>query len=103
VNAARRRTWPLGLAAAAAAAPCVYAIARVIESRISPEADPAAVLWAEHSALQTRLMVAGYATAVLAGGTVALVSWRPRIAPRLVAALGAVSVLATLLVVLRWP
>jgi hypothetical protein len=59
----------LGLAAGFVSAPLVYACVRVAQHRMSPEPDPAAVIWAEHSAALSRFTVTGFVSAMV------LIAW----------------------------
>ncbi len=61
-----------GIAIALASSPTAYAVLRAIESRASPEPDPASIVWAERSAQLTRLTLAAYVAAGLATGAIAL-------------------------------
>ncbi len=96
MNAAAKVSRPLGFAAGFAAAPLVYALVRVVALRMEPEADPAAVIWAEHSATVTRLVVTLYVGVAVLGGAVSLASAAPRVMPRVVGAVALVAALAVL-------
>lgn len=94
MSTTRSSAQTMGLAAGVASAPLAYALLRALEARISPEHDPAAMIWAEHSAMHSRLLVTGYVTAVATLGTLALARATPRHAPHVVAAFALLSALA---------
>ena len=87
---------PLGFAAGFAAAPLVYALVRVLSMRMEPEADPSAVIWAEHSPTVTRLVVTLYVGLAVLGGAVSLASAAPRAMPRVIAAVAVAAAIAVL-------
>lgn len=89
-----RVSRPLGLAAGFAAAPCVYALVRVISGRVDSEADPSAVIWAEHSPTVTHLVVTLYIGLVVMGAMMSLASAVPRAMPRTVAVIAVIAALA---------
>jgi hypothetical protein len=66
------RPWVAGLSLALALAPATRSLVAMIERVQRPEADPAAVVWAEHSAFVDRALVTAYLTVALAVALTAL-------------------------------
>lgn len=93
----------LGVSLALCLAPAVYAIARVVERAISPEQDPAAIIWTERSTVQARLMVTAFVTIVALWGALGIAQRWPQQMPRVVA-IAAVGACVLLLVQTTvWP
>jgi hypothetical protein len=66
------RPWAAGLSLALAVAPATRTLVALIERAKHPEADPASVVWAEHSAFVDRALVTAYLTVALAVALTAL-------------------------------
>lgn len=62
----RPRPWRVGVTLALAAMPLTGAVVARASLALRPEADPVAVIWAEHSAFVDRALVTAYLTAALA-------------------------------------
>lgn len=90
-----RARWLDGLASALALGPVAFLLARLAARRFTPEGDPTVMLSVERSVVAGCYLAALFATALLATGTVALVSRRGVDGGRVVSWCFALGALAT--------
>jgi hypothetical protein len=60
----------LGIVAACTTAAGLYAVVRVVQGIVFPEADPAMIIWSEHAGFFWRAWTVGYV-----GGMVGILTW----------------------------
>ena len=64
--ASRKPALAVAAIAALLAVPLAYAIARVVQERISPEPDPALVVWSTRTGMYWRVAIGAYVGAMIA-------------------------------------
>lgn len=87
----------LALAVTSAALPGIYAAVRCFQHSLQPEADPAAIVWSEHSNLLSRCMVTAFVGGTALVASLALAQSAPRRLPNVLAVTTIGSALAVLI------
>ena len=64
--ASRKPALAVAAMAAVLAVPLIYALARIVQDRVSPEPDPALVIWSTRIGMYWRLAIGGYVGAMVA-------------------------------------